>query len=978
MPDTGHEAIHHDSVLATHLIARGREMETLRAMLDAAHERRGRSVFLLGEPGIGKTRLAAAAATEAGQRGMTVMRGRAVPSASPVPFRPLSEALCAFVRTEGVPDAAELIPFQPALGRLVPEWRPADDPQIDDSVMMLAEAVLRFLRIAASAQGSLIVLEDLHWADPETLAVVEYLSDNVVAERVCCLGTLRDDEAFAAIDLVRALAGRRVATALELSRLDHAEVAEMVASCLNVCTVPTNVLDLATRAEGVPFLVEELLASTVASGGLVSENGRWVVAPSVEPVVPITFADSVRRRVDLLGADARTVLLAAAALGRRFEWTLLPAITQRDQAAVLASLHAAVEAHLIAVDPQEGEFQFRHALTRDAVLRQLLRPERVLLSQRALHVIEDVYPGLPGEWCELAADLAYAADDPERAAALLLQVGCRALDNGALASAESALERARVATADATLRWDIDEYLTEVLSLAGKRDKVFEAGEALLASLTDGAEGKTRRAQTYVRLARAAVAATDWSKARECLDRARALAQDVSDVQLIGGVDALAAQAAMGAQEGGQALTLAHAALEHAERFGPPEVACEALEVLGRCERVHDLDAAGAHFASAYAIAEQHGLAVWRMRALHELGTIELLTHAGTARLDEARALAVSVGAHATLAVLDVQIAASLTVHDAEDTLIEVARRSADIARRYHLEQPLAAALAFESHAYARTSRADEMERCLAECALHAGGDPSVVMIATFGRVLYALVEENRGAAAELLDQMAALARGSVGDQATGPYSGVWALVRVLDTTETPAARQVLDDAGDSVHFLARAYLLHAEAVFQGRRGHAEHAHRLASSADEQLAEFPWFRQLARRLVGEAAVADGWGDPIPWLREAMAYFEARGSDRVAAACRSLLRKAGAPVPRRTAGANEVPVALRGMNVTARELEVLRLLAEGRSNREIAERLYMSHRTVERHVANLTVKTGVTGRTGLVAFAARAITELSAP
>jgi DNA-binding NarL/FixJ family response regulator len=89
----------------------------------------------------------------------------------------------------------------------------------------------------------------------------------------------------------------------------------------------------------------------------------------------------------------------------------------------------------------------------------------------------------------------------------------------------------------------------------------------------------------------------------------------------------------------------------------------------------------------------------------------------------------------------------------------------------------------------------------------------------------------------------------------------------------------------------------------------------------------------------------------------------------------LLRKAGAPVPRRSPGTDEVPAALRGFNVTGRELEVLRLLGEGRSNREIAERLFMSHRTVERHVANLSVKTGVAGRTELVAFAARATADL---
>jgi DNA-binding CsgD family transcriptional regulator len=325
---------------------------------------------------------------------------------------------------------------------------------------------------------------------------------------------------------------------------------------------------------------------------------------------------------------------------------------------------------------------------------------------------------------------------------------------------------------------------------------------------------------------------------------------------------------------------------------------------------------------------------------------------------------------------LDVQIAASLTVRDDEEATISVARRAADLARRYRLEQPLAAALGFEAHAHARRSRPDEMEECLAESERHSGGDESIAMIAALARAQLAFVDEDRAAAMRWLDEMDVRGRGAVGDQATGPYAGVWALGGVLAAADAGTARKVVEAAGKPVHFLARAYLGHADAVVQGRTGDGEAAARLAASADAALREFPWFRHLARRLVAEAAILEGWGDPVPWLREAMAYFDGRGNDRIVSACRSLLRKAGAPVPRRSAGTDDVPPALRGLSVTGRELEVLRLLGEGRSNRDIAERLYMSHRTVERHVANLTAKTGVEGRTGLVAFAARALSDTS--
>ena len=119
-----------------------------------------------------------------------------------------------------------------------------------------------------------------------------------------------------------------------------------------------------------------------------------------------------------------------------------------------------------------------------------------------------------------------------------------------------------------------------------------------------------------------------------------------------------------------------------------------------------------------------------------------------------------------------------------------------------------------------------------------------------------------------------------------------------------------------------------------------------------------WYRQYARRLAAEAALADGWGEPVGWLREAAGYFAARGDDRVAASCRGLLRQAGEPVPRHRAGYGELPGRLRALGVTEREADVLRLVAQGLGNREIAERMFLSPRTVEKHVASLLAKTGL--------------------
>ncbi len=180
-------------------------------------------------------------------------------------------------------------------------------------------------------------------------------------------------------------------------------------------------------------------------------------------------------------------------------------------------------------------------------------------------------------------------------------------------------------------------------------------------------------------------------------------------------------------------------------------------------------------------------------------------------------------------------------------------------------------------------------------------------------------------------------------------------MVRQLDGPEDETPE--IEIPQDSVHFMASAFLRYAAAFM--------------AEGDRTLGDHRWFRHLGRRLVAEAAVADGWGDPLPWLREALAFFEERDDDHIASACRSILRRAGAAVPRRR-GETGVRSELRALGVTSREAEVLNLLAVGLPNKEIAARLYLSPRTVERHVANLAVKTGVGRRSELVAYAARTV------
>lgn len=959
-------------MLASRVVGRDFEIGALNDALERATGGQGRVVFLVGEPGIGKSRLTQVTTATAEGNRLPVLRGRAVPAPTPLAYRPLAEALCSAVRSGVVSDEPELRPFRSILGWLVPDWR-GDEARVVDSVMALAEAVLRFLRVVAGRRGCVVVLEDLHWADPETLRIVEYLADNLASERVLCLATVRDEDRSAGLELARALHARRTSTLLQLSRLDQQEVAEMVGSCLDASNVPDEVLDLAVRADGVPFLVEELLAAAVTSGALVAEGASWSASKTVEPIVPLTFSDTMRRRLAALGEHSRAVLLAAAVLGRRFDWSLLPTVTGLGQHEVLTALRDAVDAQIVSVQPGESTFRFRHALSRDAVVAELLPQEVTALSRRALEAVEAAHPDLEEDWCELAAELAEGAGDLGRAGWLHLQAARRTLQRGALTTAEAALDRARSLLAvDDPTSLDVDECLAQVLSLAGKRDRAVEVGGSLLARLADDEDAAQRRAEVYLRLARAALAATRWDEAYDLLEQARAETSAAPEERLAARVDVVRAQTAI-MREPEQAPPLAQAALEAAERLVLPDVACEALEVLGRSKRRHDLDGAEAAFTRALAVADAHGLTLWRARALHELGTIDMLRGRAVTRLEEARDLALVQGALATAAVVDVQITAALAVRDDPEPGAVAARRSAELARRYGLDQTLASAVALEAHVHARAGRRDETQRCVEEALARASGVPDVEVKTALANAVFAFVQEDRAAARRHLCGAVRAASGPGGDYSAAPGAGMLALVCEVDRTADEAAdvQPAEEPAEEPVHFIAAAFLRYAHAVAAGRAGHPDRAVALIAEGDRTLGDHEWFRHLGRRLVAEAALADGWGHPVPWLREALAFFDARGEERIASACRSLLRRAGAPVPRRR-GEEAVPAALRALGVTARELEVLRLLALGLSNKEIASRLYLSPRTVERHAANLSAKTGVGRRSELVAYAARSV------
>lgn len=948
------------------LVGREEEYDVLRTAVARARRREGGLILVTGEPGIGKSRLVRETAGKATRDGLPVMWGRAAEGSTPEPFRPLAEAILSVVRDSGPPDADALAPYGRFLGRLVPEW---EMPQpADQSLVLVGEAVLRLLRVIAGDRACLIVLEDLHWADPETLAVVDYLADNVAAEGVLCVATVRPDEGTAGASLARSLGRRRAATLIEIGPLTGAETARMAAACLSSAELPSEARDvLLASAEGVPFLVEEILAAWAGDGVLARQESGWVATGPFPPVLPGSFAETVQRRIDALGPRVRTTLESAAMLGRTFDTPTLAAVVGVDAVEVISALRAAVDAQLVQVEVADSPFtfRFRHALTAEAVLASQLPPEQVALARRALDAIELLEADRPGpDRQALAADLAERAGDPERAAGLLLDLGRHALRHGALDTAEAALGRAREHAADHRELWlEIVEALVEVHSSAGRLAKAVDFGTTILRALP---AGTPRAAAVHLRLARAAITAEQWDVARGHLDQVRT----VDDQEIHARTDGLAALVAIGQRRPLAAEDFARSALESAEIQGLADVRCEALQVLGRCARQGDLEQAANYFDRALQVATEHDLPLLRIGALHERATIEYLSANDTSRMLAARDQAVSAGALALTAVLDVQIAGGVFVRWEPDHLMEMAESAENTARLLDLRLVRTMAVLWQAAASAQRGEGEVMERTIRE-ALHDAEPDAEAMSFGWCRAIFALRNDDRDAALADLD---AAERVLIDQEAPNPWGfrGLRALLRTLDDPGDLDAAIRLRTSGATVWWMNRAWLDTVEAIVAGRQGDAAAAEACFRRGDAALEPAPWFRHLTRRLVAEPAMSDGWGEPASWLRTSADFFGRAGHDRLRLACHALLRQAGEPVPRRGRGDSEVPDELGSLGVTSREVDVLSLVADRLGNREIAARLYLSPRTVEKHVASLIAKTKVADRGELANYADRVL------
>ncbi|HEY6275382.1 MAG TPA: BREX system ATP-binding domain-containing protein [Streptosporangiaceae bacterium] len=916
-------------VLCPIVVGREAELRTLAERLTAAAAGRGGCVFITGEAGIGKSRLVHEISADAENQGLVVAAGRAVPSGASVAYRPLAEALLQALRALPLREDADLEAWRPALGAIVPGFATGAGGA-EASAPVRGEAVIQLLRRLAPPGGLVVALEDLHWADPDTIAIVEYLSDNIGSTPVLCIVTARSEPASPALALARRQRSRRGVIHIPLDRLDAAQTAVMVAAC-----VPDPAAGVAARvfreAEGVPLLVEEVLAS---------------------PGVPHSFADTVRERLTGFPPEERLVIEAAAVLGRDFGWELLAPMTGQPAGAVSASLARGVDCLLLSAD--STAVRFRHALTREAVLAGLLPPRHRELAAAALAALDQAHPRLDDDWGDLAADLAARSGDRARAGVLLTASGRLSLRRGALATAIGTLRRAAGLLDGDARQAGTELAVVEALTLAGRVDEAAAAGARLIGRLGHDPATLSTRVEIHLLLAHAAVAASGWPMAGQHVASAHDLAGTGPQPALRARITMLEAEIAFAADDTGRAHHLATAVLGTAG--ASPEARCHALEIIGRAERFGDLAAARAAFERALDTAEAADLPIWRLRALHELGTIDMFDHAGTKRLSQARAAAGQSGALSTAAVLDLQLAATFTSRWQLDEADAHARSSLAVAERLGLRQIQAVAMAELAGTASMRTQREEMERHLSLSQSAAPDDAMLEGFAWGSRGLLAMLNgDPNGAIKPFSRGMAIYARLPHAEPAA--LRAAWPLLLAsLGDRRATAAIAEARRLGVGAFSLNQAMLGYAEAILAGRAGDRERADMLVARADRGFANCAAWADLARLCAAETALAGGWGEPRHWLTAAAGGFAERGLSRLAGRCHHLLT-AARPNPWATSG------------VTTREADVLRLVAGGLTNKEIAARLHLSPRTVEKHVESLLRKTGARTRTELAVAAA---------
>ena len=392
-------------------VGREAELQQLSAGLDSAIAGRGRLFLLVGEPGIGKSRLAEEVTRQAWARGARVLFGRCWEAGGAPAYWPWVQSVRAYIeeaepeqlRTQLGAGAADLAQIVPDLRELFPDV-PEPAAETEGARFRLFDSTARFLRNAADARPLVIVLDDLHAADEPSLLLLQFVASELGASRIMVIGTYRDVDPTVRDPLGSALAElarAQVTHRVELGGLTHEDVARFVELASGEVPATELVAAIHTETEGNPLFVGEV-ARLLASEGRLAEvdaQALWLLG------VPQGVREVIGRRLGRLSPECSRVLTLASVLGREFGLDALERLSELGADELLDILDEAVAARVLtAVPGHAGRLRFAHALIRQTLYEQLTTPRRVQLHRRAGEALEGLYREDPEPY---TSELAY-------------------------------------------------------------------------------------------------------------------------------------------------------------------------------------------------------------------------------------------------------------------------------------------------------------------------------------------------------------------------------------------------------------------------------------------------------------------------------------------------------------------------------------------------------------------------------------------
>ncbi|HEX3832106.1 MAG TPA: AAA family ATPase [Solirubrobacteraceae bacterium] len=978
-------------VSSSRFVGRREELAALEAAAEQAHGGIGSVVLVGGEAGMGKSRLIGELGARAVSRGMTVLVGECLAlGEGELPYAPVVGALRSLVDQRGAPEIEALFPSGNELAALMPELaggqaEPAPEPA--GSQARLFEQLAALLASAARAAPLVVVVEDFQWADRSTGDFLAFLVRATRREPVALVVSYRSDELDRRHPLrpvVTELERTGRAVRVELRPFTRRELGEQITAILERAPPSALVGELLARSDGNPFFTEELLASAGSAG-----------AP-----LPASLRDTLLARVDAHSPDVRTLLRVAAAAGRTVGHELLAEVSDMSEDALGDALRDAVDGHLLVHGAPTADYAFRHALMRESVYGDLLPDERRRLHRRLAQAAEAASPPSGLRWMA-AAELAhhwYAAGRLEAALPAAL---------AAAAAAEEiyALDEARLHYERALEIWDQVDF------------RPGEGGPALsrlqvIRKAAEAANG-TGQSERAIALARDAVAAIDEraqaaqaALAHERLGRYLWLAGRGDDalpeyrraVELM--PERPPSERALVLAAEGQVLMLYNRLAESNERcaealaiaraLGAERIEAHVLNTLG------PLRSAAGDFAGAVEAATK-GLEIARRLGLREeicrsyTNGSDALHQSGQVQESIAMALDGIRWAHdfgfdrQWGAFLSAEVAGRLMQvgrwREAEERLREIVDyrpRGVTAGIAYtHLGHLLALRGEFDTAADALDEADEHVRRSSASMWLAPAGAARATLELGAGRpgearrIVRACLA--RVADGEFLFFTAALYE--LGVRACAELAGAAPASAVAERREageiTARMQRLIDAPAAAVPPLVSA----------SRAACAAESSRIGGAGDPALwseARRQWelcgdvhATHYAAWREAEALMAAGGdrGAAAALVREAHATAVSLGARPLREGLEGLARRARIELTRDDDGV-ALGSGLAELELTPREIEVLALLADGMTNREIAAELFISAKTASVHVSRILSKLSVPTRAAAAAAAER--------